>query len=175
MEFKCPQCRCPIDLLDAKEEVDTISIVKAMSAFGRHFDVGWAYLELFGVSPLKSKRKKLVLLSHELQSLFEGGEFTFQKKRYAISQAGILEALNVMAHRHFPEPLANHNYLKRVMISISERETQESEKLAEREFRKKEERLMSGDREDHHRLAKSTDEKITENLSRVKLLIDKIG
>jgi hypothetical protein len=168
LKFKCPYCRREIDLLDVQEDNDLVSIVKTMAGFGRHGGIVWAYMELFGNSPLRSKRKKLLLLLQEMKILFEGGEFLFQKKRYKISQPGISEALNIMAHRQFETPLDSHNYLKKIMIGISDREAQEAGRQAEKVLRKKEEILMTGRREPD-----PTEVEI--NKKRIKELVETIG
>ncbi|HRR42137.1 MAG TPA: hypothetical protein P5244_12955, partial [Syntrophales bacterium] len=98
------------------------------------------------------------------------------------------EALNVVVLKNFQDRLENHNYLKKVMIGISEREERESGKQAERDLRKKEAVLMSGggrypEAEEKVQLpdfkdvppAYLTDEQIEENRRRVKDLLKKIG
>jgi len=83
--------------------------------------------------------------------------------------------------------LENHNYLKKVMIGISEKEERESGKQSERDLRKKEAGLMSGSRypeaEDTVQLpkmkdvppARLTEEEIEANRRRLKDLIKQIG
>jgi len=152
--------------MDIQEENDLIAIIKMQQTFGKSSNAVWAYLELFGISPLRAKRKKLRLLLEEMKGLFDSGSFKFQKKIYRISQEGIAEALSVVAHRNFPDYLENHNYLKKVMIGIAERESQEAGRGAEQELRRKEELLMAGQRDP---------EKAEANKRRIQELIKNIG
>ena len=127
-------------------DADLIAIVKMLPVFGKHHNLVWAYCELFGIVPLKTRRKKLRLLLEEIKSLFQAEEFAYQKKRYRISQAGIAEALSIAAKKNFAEPLDNHNYLKKIMITLAEREAKGASVEAEKDLRKREYRLQGGDR-----------------------------
>jgi len=193
--FTCPHCRRESDYEDIQMDADLIAIIKLQPVFGKHHDLVWAYCELFGIVPLKTKCKKLRLLLDEMKSLFQAEEFAYQKKRYPISQAGIAEALNIAAKKNFAEHLESHNYLKKIMISISEREGKSAGIEAEKSLRKKEEGLMSGRRdtypvpEEHvlpagtqlHYVPKSipplhlTEEQIAENKRRTRELLKSIG
>jgi len=148
VKFHCPHCRRESDYEDIQMDADLIAIIKIQPVFGKHHNLVWAYCELFGIVPLKTKRKKLRLLLEEMKTLFQSEEFAYQKKRYQISQTGIAEALNVAAKKNFAEHLENHNYLKKIMISISEREGKSAGIEAEKDLRKKEAGLMSGSREE---------------------------
>ena len=61
----------------------------------------------------------MLRLFGEMAHLFQYGTFQFEKKRYTISQAGVLEALKMMNNQSIKTPLTNHNYLKKIMISIA--------------------------------------------------------
>lgn len=105
------------------------------------------YVEKFGVTPLRLKSKKILRLLKEVSHLFSSGRFKYRKREYEVSYAGIVEALVVVNNKHFEQPLENHNYLKRVMISIAEREAKERSIRLEQELRKKEALIRSGGRE----------------------------
>lgn len=152
--------------MDIQEENDLVAIIKMQQTFGKNSNAVWAYLELFGISPLRAKRKKLRLLLEEMKSLFDSGSFKFQKKIYRISHDGMAEALNIVAHRNFPDHLENHNYLKKVMVGIAEREAQAAGVQAEKDLRQKEERLKVGHRDP---------EQAEVNKRRVQELIKNIG
>ncbi len=147
MNFKCPYCRKNLNFLELQEESDLMAIIRLQPYFGKHRDLVWAYCELFGITPLKTRAKKLRLILTEIKTLLEAGAFSFEKKRYAISPAGIIEALGAVARRNFDRPLTNHNYLKSVMITIAEREGQAAGKQAEKDLRAKEDNLQAGIRE----------------------------
>ena len=87
-----------------------------------------------------------MLFRSDVQGL--GEAFTCERRTYSISRAGIAEALDVMVKREFARTLTNHNYLKQVMIGISEREGKAAGKTAEKDLRRRERKLMAGDRED---------------------------
>ena len=146
--FTCPHCHRESDYEDIQMDADLLAIIKMQPVFGRHHNLVWAYCELFGIAPLKTRRKKLRLLLEELKTLFQAGEFPYQKKRYPISQAGIAEALNIAAKKNFTAPLENHNYLKKIMITIAEREGKGAGIAAEKDLRQREARLQAGDREE---------------------------
>lgn len=187
MKFNCPFCQKESDFMEVQLESDLHAIIKLMPSFGQHAHVVMGYCYLFGVSPLKVKAKKLRILLDEIKRLFDAEAFTFDKARYAISRAGIAEALNTVVKRNFSSPLSNHNYLKQVMVTIAEDEARKNNKQAERDLRKKEDILMSGNRCADHEgqvevpplktmpAACLTDEQIRENKRRLKEMADKIG
>jgi hypothetical protein len=187
MNFPCPYCRKELNLLELMMESDLHAIHAMLAAFGKHSHVVMGYCYLFGVSPLKTKTKKLRLLLEEMKTLFETQEFKYQKRLYAISQAGIAEALNVVVHRHFSDYLESHNYLKKIMIGIAEMEGRTAGIAMEKALHKKEAALMSGNRghesAETHRVpgrelaspGTSQDAQRAENLRRVRELTEGIG
>ncbi len=146
MNFECPYCGKSCDYLEITMEEDIRAIIQMQPVFGKNAHLVWAYCELFGVRPLKARTKKLRLLQEELKKLFTTEGFTYQKKGYRISQAGIADALNAVVHRHWTEHLSNHNYLKKCMIGIAEASAKTAGMEAEKDLRKKEARLQAGDR-----------------------------
>lgn len=146
MKFNCPNCRKEYDFMAIRLSADLNAIIAMLNTFGRHHAVVWAYAELFGVVPFHAKAKKLRLILEELKKLFDGAGFSYQKRLYRISPEGIAEALNVVVKKNFADGLDSHNYLKKVMINISEREDKTSGRTAEKDLRKKEASLMSGSR-----------------------------
>jgi hypothetical protein len=138
MKINCPYCRKEIDFMEVQSDKDIIAIIMMSAGFGKHTHLVWAYVELFGVTPMRGKTKKIRLILEEMKGLFDSQAFKYQKRKYEISHAGISEALNVVVHHHFETHLDSHNYLKKIMIGISEREARESGKIAEKDLRKKE-------------------------------------
>jgi len=145
MKFKCPYCRRECDFQDVQADSDMAAVFQMIPGFGRHFTLVWAYIQLFSMTPLRMKSKKLRLLVGEMRNLFEEERFSYQKKLYRISNEGAAQALDIMVHRHFEDALTNHNYLKKVMVSIAEEEARKVGAQAERDLRKKEERLAYRD------------------------------
>ena len=144
----CPYCRKAIDLMDLLRDSDQLAVIKMLNTFGKHSNLVLAYTELFGVLPIKSKIKKWRFLLEEMKRLFDGEAFIYQKRAYQISQAGIVEAMNIVVHRGFPDGLDSQNYLKKVMIPIAEREYQGKSRQEDKALQRKIEHLsypvMSG-------------------------------
>jgi hypothetical protein len=172
MKCRCPHCRLAFELEHVLADNDIIATIKMIPMFGKHSNLVWAYLEQFGITPLVLKRKKLRVLLEEMRALFESESFTFQKKKYRISKAGIAEALNTMVHKSFTDNLQNHNYLKKLMIGIAEKEDIEKSKQNEKSLRQKEEGLKSGIRTEEKGI---TEEQAEINRSKIKDLISSIG
>ena len=173
--------------MELKQDSDLYAIIKMLPVFGKYSNLAWAYVELFGIAPMSKHTAKIRAILEVLKMVFQAEGFTFNRKRYSISHAGIAEALNVVVLKNFQDRLENHNYLKKVMIGISEKEERESGKQAERDLRKKEGGLMSGTRypeaEEVVQLpqmkevppARLTEEQIEENRRRLKDMIKQIG
>jgi hypothetical protein len=179
--------------MELSHTADLAAIIAMSVAFGRNHRLVWAYAELFGITPLHAKAKKLRLLLEEMKKLFDAGAFTYRKQLYSISAEGIVEALNVVVKKSFPDPLDSHNYLKKVMIGIADREAKAAGRVAEKDLRKTEAGLMAGDRagdepypaiEEHveaptPRQAKSrrpeSDAEIAANQARARKLINSFG
>jgi len=144
MGFNCYHCHKELDIMTIQMEEDLRFVFQALPSFGtRYSHLVMGYCQLFGVTPFTIKSKKLRLLIDEMKRLFESQKFSYQKKTYAISHAGIGEALDVMIKRHWNEPLDGHNYLKKVMITISEREEKDGSRKADADTRKREDRERS--------------------------------
>lgn len=132
--------------MEATHDGDLLAVIRMLNAFGPYSGLVCAYTELFGITPLKTKTKKWRLLLEEMKRLFDGESFSYQKRAYRITRAGIAEALNIVVHRHFADPLDSHNYLKKVMIAIADREEQAAGREAEKDLRRREAAIMSGSR-----------------------------
>jgi hypothetical protein len=135
--------------MDVQLDGDLRAIIAMSDQFCRHRALVWAYVELFGVTPLRAKAKKTRILLEAVKKLFDAGGFSYQKRLYRISIEGIAEALNIIVHRHFADGLDSHNYLKKIMIGIAEKEEQAAGRAAEKQLRKREDALLSGVRPDH--------------------------
>ena len=150
-------------------EADLQAIIDMMPAFGtRPASLVLGYCHLFGVTPFRIKAKKLRLILEEMKRLFDAQAFSYQKKNYPISHAGIAEALDIVIKKHFETPLDSHNYLKKIMIGISEREGKDKSRLGEKELRKREADLVN-------REARPSEAEAKENIQRIVNLVDSIG
>ena len=143
-------------------------VFEALPSFGsRHAPLVIAYVCLFGVTPFHIKAAKLRRLLTEMKNLFDTQSFSFQKKTYPISHSGIAEGLDIVIKKHFDMPLDTHNYLKRVMVSISEREAGAHSRAQEAALKEKEEKLRQE--------ARPSPEEAQENLKRLANLLSNIG
>ena len=93
--------------------------------FGPHARLVFEYVEKFGTNPIRMKSRKILRLMSEVSKLFSSGRFSYRKRAYSISQKGAPASLSVVNNKHFESPLENHNYLKKVMIQVAERELKE--------------------------------------------------
>jgi hypothetical protein len=133
--------------MEIQMDKDLRYVFEVLPSFGtRYSSLVMGYASLFGVTPFHIKAAKLRLILEEMKRLFDAQAFNYNKKLYPISHAGIAEALDICVKKNFESHLKNHNYLKEVMIGISERERKNQSRAAEKELRKKEDKLMTGSR-----------------------------
>ncbi len=125
--------------MDIQISKDLEFVIAALPTFGsRYSHLVMGYAQLFGVTPMHVKAKKLRLIIEEMKKLFDAQAFAWEKITYPISHAGIGEALDIMIKRDFRKHLTNHNYLKTIMIDISVREGKGKSKQAEKDLRARE-------------------------------------
>jgi len=98
------------------------------------------YVEKFGIKPLSIKSNKVLRLLRQMGKLFETESFKWKSNTKKISKSGIVEAIEIVVNKHFDTPLETHNYLKKVMVGVSEKEAKEKNMRAEKEMRKREAR-----------------------------------
>ena len=108
--------------------------------FGPHARLVFEYVEKFGTNPIRMKSRKILRLMSEVSKLFSSGRFSYRKRAYSISRQGVLASLSVVNNKNFESPLENHNYLKKVMIQVAERELKERRDILDRDLRKRESR-----------------------------------
>jgi hypothetical protein len=156
--------------MEIQMEKDLRFIFDVLPAFGtRYAGLVMGYCYLFGVTPFKIKAKKLRLLLEEMKRLFDAQSFFYQKKNYPISHAGIAEALDICIKKNFETPLDSHNYLKKIMIGISEREGKDKSRQDEKDLKKREAHLVSREAE------RPDPAEAKQNLDRINKLLDGIG
>lgn len=168
MNFQCPYCKKKLNLMEMQLEGDLGTIIRLQPFFGKNAGLVWAYIELFGITPMKAKAKKIRILLEEIKALLDAGAFSYKKKHYTISQAGIFEALTAMVRRNFEDALPNHNYLKSIMVAISEREGKAASVQAEKDLRQNE----NAARNTYRQIDESTRQ---ENLQRVGSILKNMG
>ena len=117
---------------------DWRKIIILLPVFERHGKLVFEYVEKFGIKPLAIKSSKVLRLLRQMGKLFESESFEWRKSNKSLSKSGIVEALDIVVNKNFDTPIENHNYLKKVMVGISDREGKENSKRAEREMREKE-------------------------------------
>lgn len=148
----CPYCNKNLDTMTILMDEDLSYVLEALPLFGsRYAKLVKGYVCLFGVTPYHIKAPKLRNLVEDMKRLFDAESFIYQKRKYYISHEGIAEALDIVIKRDFSKYLKNHNYLKEVMIDISEREEKNKSRQDEKNLRQREGRLLTGGRTDHSR------------------------
>ena len=130
--------------MEIQMDKDLRFVFDALPSFGRHSSLVMGYACLFGVTPFAVKAAKLRQIIEEMKRLFDAQAFSYQKKTYAISHAGIAEALDLCVKKNFEQHLENHNYLKRVMVTIAEREGKSQSRSAEKDLRAREGKVLAG-------------------------------
>lgn len=158
--------------MEIQMDKDLRFVFDVLPSFGtRYSNLVMAYCCLFGVTPFQIKAKKLRLIMEEMKRLFDAQSFTFQRKKYEISHAGIAEALDLCIKKNFEQHLENHNYLKKVMMTISEREGKDKSKSTEKDLRTREAGFVSREAEQ----GRPSAAEVKANLERVGSIIKSIG
>jgi len=109
MKVKCPKCGAVFAAEAPRDQVDPLVN---------------EYLDLFRPrreSKPPSGEKRLRLL-RELTGLFHRGAFVYYGREYPVSVDQVRAALREVCNRE-PVGLVNHNYLKKVMISMVEKDS----------------------------------------------------
>lgn len=141
--IRCDKCGEKLDISAGVFTDDWVEIMRLLPSFSPNSKIVFEYVELHNVFPLQTKSKKILRLLTELAGLYEHEKFRFGKAEYSISKKGISEALTIVCNKNFSGPLDGHNYLKKVMISISEKELKERRDADDKALRKKENRILN--------------------------------
>lgn len=169
MNFNCPYCGKESNFMDIQISKDLEFVIKALPSFGtRYSHLVMGYAQLFGVTPFHLKAKKLRLIIEEMKKLFDAQSFTWQKKTYAISHAGIAEALDIVIKKNFETSLDSHNYLRRVMVTIAERESKEKSVRGEKDLRNSESNATARGMHREEAPERITTEQAQKNLEKVR-------
>ena len=141
MNIRCPKCRYEHSLRDAMREASLVEIIQMQADFAPHSRLVFEYAEMFDTTrPIKAA--KLLRILQEVHGIWTSGKFSFRKVPYQISRDGIVAALKVVCSKKLD--LENHNYLIKVLIGISEQETEKRNIEEEQRLKKKEASLQSG-------------------------------
>lgn len=122
----------------AMAEQEWVDVMQLLPVFGNHSRLAFEYVEKFAIHPMTIKVKKILRLLTDLAGLFKTGKFVINRLEYEVSQRGICEALTVVNNKNFDAPLENHNYLKKVLTSIAEKERTEARTKLDKDLRKRE-------------------------------------
>lgn len=137
--MKCPHCRKEISLHEIQCDEEWREILGLQQVFGKHSRLVMEYCEKFSATPIVRKSKKLSRLLREVGALFVQKKFQLGRLTYEVSEAGIVEGLTIVCNKEFESSLENHNYLKKVLASISEREQKEQRDTSDKAQRRREE------------------------------------
>jgi hypothetical protein len=143
--IRCDKCGDKIDLTAGIFTDDWVEIMQLLPSFGGSSRLVFEYIELHGVFPLQKKSKKILRLLTDMARLFNSEKFRFGRAEYFISRAGIAEALTIVCNKNIAD-LDGHNYLKKVMISISDRERKDARDAEDKALREKEKNHFNGHR-----------------------------
>lgn len=121
MNLKCPKCLYAFDPREATRNQDIIAVIKMQADFAQHSKLVFEYAELFETTRPVKPAKLLRILS-EFRDIWLSGRFGMNKRVHVISREGMVQALKTICGKTFGAPLENHNYIKKVMVSISEAE-----------------------------------------------------
>ncbi len=137
---RCPGCNLEYDIREATRDDALIAIIRMQGDFAAHSRLVFEYAELFGATrPIKAA--KLLRILGEVRDFYASQRFSFQRQVYTISKDGMAQALKTVCGKRFTVPLENHNYLKKVMVSIAEAEGQQRSAEAEVALKKRESEL----------------------------------
>ncbi len=156
--MKCANCGHEINLVEDRKGGAIMECIRMSGRFGQASNLVFEYALLrLGGRSIKEQELKLCRILEGLLKLWESGKFVLQKKQFTISQVGILAALKAVCDRGLKGPLENDNYLKKVMVDISEEEGKTRSIEDEKKLRKRETELRGGRFMDHPESPPATD------------------
>lgn len=138
--MKCPHCRKDFEMREAMAEQEWVDVMQLLPVFGAHSRLAFEYAENFSIHPMKTKVKKLLRILTDIAGLFKTGKFVLNRCEYEVSQRGIVEALTVVNNKQFDVPLENHNYLKKVLTSVADKEREDRRAAMDKNLQRREER-----------------------------------
>jgi len=144
MNLTCPACGSQFDYREAFKDATLIQVIRMQPEFGPHSALVFEYAELFDTTrPIKAA--KLLRVLTEVRDLWKAGRFSINGRAYTISQGGIAQAIKTVCNKNL-KSLDNHNYLKKVMVTVAEEEEKKRSVEKERVLKEKERMLRGGTR-----------------------------
>ena len=139
MKVHCPKCGEEYSFTEVCKDRDLLAAMTLLPEFMPHSKLVLEYVALFGaVRPIKAA--KLLRLLRELHDVWKSGRFGFNHIVHTISRDGMGQAFKTVCNQ-VKSPLTNHNYLKKVMVTLAEEEARKRSARAEAELKEKEIRL----------------------------------
>jgi hypothetical protein len=137
--IKCPRCDYKYDLIGDEANQALVAVIKMAGAFAPHSGLMLEYALVRGAGkPIQGKELKLLRIMEDLEKLWTSESFSFEKKKHQISRSGIVWCLKTVCNKTFLAPLENNNYLKKIMITVAEREGRERSAKLESELIRRE-------------------------------------
>jgi hypothetical protein len=162
--------------IQMSKDLNAVFNILTSSVITKYSGTVMGYVCLFGVTPFHLKAPKFRCIMEEMKRLFDTESFSFQKKKYSITHAGIVEALDLCIKKNFDQQLENHNYLKKVMVTIAEREGKGKSIEGEKDLRKREKEIMAGNNVREDKIpGHFSPEQAQANLTRVRDIIAGMG
>jgi len=143
MKLTCPACGSQFDYREAFKDATLIQVIRMQPEFGPHSALVFEYAELFDTTRGTIKAAKLLRVLTEVRDLWKAGRFSINRQTYMISQGGIAQALKIVCNKNLTS-LDNHNYLKKVMVTVAEEEEKKRSVDKERVLKEKERMLRGG-------------------------------
>ena len=132
MKPRCPHCGTPIDPESAWHEGLWWEALGLLARFGRAAPLVLEYTELFRLSVRGLSLTRRIKVLKEILPLWETGKYTWKGYTYKAERPQIVEALQgVLGANTIEPPLANHNYLKKVLHPLAQRREADRERATE--------------------------------------------
>ncbi|MBI5588744.1 MAG: hypothetical protein HY889_10340 [Deltaproteobacteria bacterium] len=145
LDLKCPKCLYVFDPREVTKNQDIVAIIRMQADFAPQGKLVFEYAELFETTRPVKEAKLLRILS-EVREMWTSGKFALNKRVHVISKEGLAAALKTVCNKRFEVPLENHNYLKKVMVTVSETEAAKRSVADERALKEREDRLRATSR-----------------------------
>ncbi|MFH1036272.1 MAG: hypothetical protein V1806_17375 [Pseudomonadota bacterium] len=149
LPITCPACAHTFDAIQSLAEGELREYLELLAGFGSLRSTVEAYLDLFRAAPDAAMRVPTRLrLVRELRRLWDEKSFVFNRHLHHVSQAQISEAITqTVRAMQGKAGVVNHNYLKKVMLGLLDKE----ERLEKRLESKDEQALEARRRAGQHR------------------------
>jgi len=127
----CPVCGAEFGLEEASRSRDLLELARAAAEFGETWPPVEAYLERFRSPAGRLTVKRRLAALEELRDMWRRGRCRFRGKEIAVGRTVLQEALVQVGAREDLRGLSNHNYLKKVLAGLAEKEAARREATRE--------------------------------------------